>query len=152
MCSVMSVAKTICEVCNWKISNLKLQKIMYILQLVYMGTHNGKPLFTSDFEAWDYGPVIPELYHTLKMFGAENVEDIFWNAEDISNQEKMDFIKTNAPILAKLTSSQLVNITHRENTAWNKKYIPNKKNIPITTDDIMDEFKNCWEKLLEKNV
>ncbi len=41
-------------------SNLRLNKLMYYTQawsLVLLG----RPLFEADFEAWDFGPVIPAI-------------------------------------------------------------------------------------------
>lgn len=50
------------------ISNLKLQKMLYYMQgfhLAYFGT----PLFEDDLVAWQYGPVVPNVYSNFKSFG-----------------------------------------------------------------------------------
>lgn len=51
-------AKKICELSNWTLCNLKLQKLLYLCQLVHLGRHS-IPLMDEIFEAWDYGPVLP---------------------------------------------------------------------------------------------
>ena len=66
---VFVAAKTLGIECGWCVSNLKMQKILYLAHLDYMGKNNER-LVESSFEAWDYGPVQPELYHKLKRFGA----------------------------------------------------------------------------------
>ena len=144
MCNVMSVAKAVCEACDWSLSNLKLQKMMYILQIVYMGNHEGKRLFNATFEAWDYGPVIPELYHKLKMFGAKPVQDVFWSAEECKDSDKLAFIKRNAPVLCQLTGGQLVALTHQKDTAWYKYYSPGAKGVQIPDPAMLDEYKQYW--------
>jgi uncharacterized phage-associated protein len=49
------------------VSNLKIQKLVYYTQAWHLAI-NGVPLFEEDFEAWVHGPVIPSLYHELKVF------------------------------------------------------------------------------------
>lgn len=144
MCNVMSVAKAVCEACNWSLTNLKLQKMMYILQVVYMGNHKGERLFDATFEAWDYGPVIPELYHELKMFGSKNIKDVFWYASPITDGNKRSYIERNAPILCRLSGAQLVSLTHQPNTAWYKHYAPGARGIQIPDTDMMEEYKQYW--------
>ncbi|MBQ2173756.1 MAG: DUF4065 domain-containing protein [Alphaproteobacteria bacterium] len=79
---MFDVAKTVCELAGWNLSHLKLQKILYILQMFYLG-ENGKPLFYANFEAWDFGPVEPNLYKKLMNAGADNIPRWFFILEDI---------------------------------------------------------------------
>ena len=51
------------------ISNLQLQKILYYIQKRYL-TDN-KTAFDDDFEAWQFGPVIPLVYYKYSGFGAK---------------------------------------------------------------------------------
>lgn len=37
MCNVFEVAKKICEAGNWEVTNLQLQKMLYIAQVLYIG-------------------------------------------------------------------------------------------------------------------
>ena len=55
------------------ISNMKLQKLVYYAQGFYLALY-GKPLFPERIEAWDQGPVIPELYRRFEKFGAKAIE------------------------------------------------------------------------------
>lgn len=55
------------------ITNLKLQKLVYYAQgyhLAYFDT----PLFSNHIEAWQYGPVVPDLYTELSYFGRNPVD------------------------------------------------------------------------------
>jgi len=51
------------------ISPMKLQKLVYYAHGWYAG-YTGQPLINEAVEAWQYGPVIPSLYHEFKRFGA----------------------------------------------------------------------------------
>ena len=52
------------------ISNLKLQKLVYYAQGYCLAIHD-RPLFVEPIEAWEHGPVVPELYRSFKQHGAQ---------------------------------------------------------------------------------
>ena len=54
MCNVFEVAKKICEAGNWEITNLQLQKMLYIAQVFHLGQYKHH-LFRAKFEAWATG-------------------------------------------------------------------------------------------------
>ena len=65
MYSAIDIARYIIWYCKnhgYTISNLKLQKILYFVQAEFL-VSAGAPCFYQDIEAWDFGPVIPEVYH-----------------------------------------------------------------------------------------
>lgn len=66
------------------ISNLKLQKLLYYAQGCVLAI-TGKPLFDEDFQAWEHGPVVPEIYQMYKGFGRNGIE---FNGDE--NAEKID--------------------------------------------------------------
>jgi uncharacterized phage-associated protein len=51
------------------LSNLKLQKLIYYAQGFHLALVDS-PLFDETIEAWEHGPVVPNLYHTYKQFGS----------------------------------------------------------------------------------
>lgn len=55
------------------ISNLKLQKLAYYSQGVYLAAH-GEALFPEAIEAWTHGPVVADLYHRFKKYGSGPIE------------------------------------------------------------------------------
>ena len=75
--STNAAAEFICERSGWAITQLSLQKILYIAHMVHMGRGHG-PLVPGHFEAWDYGPVHPVLYQKVKGFGAKPIPNVFW--------------------------------------------------------------------------
>jgi uncharacterized phage-associated protein len=51
------------------ISNLKLQKLVYYAQGYHLALY-GRPLFAERIEAWEHGPVVPELYRVYREHGS----------------------------------------------------------------------------------
>ncbi len=51
------------------ISNLKVQKLLYYAQGGYLAFHD-EPLFPEAIKAWAHGPVVPQVYHEYKQYGA----------------------------------------------------------------------------------
>src|SRR4051812_38412301 len=63
------------EMDNEKIQPLKMQKLVYFAHGWYMAFMGDpiKPLLDEYVEAWQYGPVIPDLYHAFKSFGSNPI-------------------------------------------------------------------------------
>lgn len=137
-----SVARYICERSGWTVTNLQLQKLMYLAQMIHMGRKNGSKLFEGRFQAWDYGPVEPDLYHRIKMFGASPVRNVFLNAltfkEDDTRRKVMDDV---CDRFLKYSGGDLVEITHWDEGAWAKHYIPKARNVTIPDEAILEEYR-----------
>ena len=72
--TALDIAKAIVDMCTSDgrpVSNLQLQNILYYLQVNAL--HHGRPMFSDDFEAWQFGPVVPDVYYYYCGFGAEPV-------------------------------------------------------------------------------
>lgn len=141
MLGMFDVAKTVCELAGWNLSHLKLQKIMYILQMFYLG-EKGRPLFYANFEAWDFGPVEPNLYKKLRAAGADNIPRWLFILEDTISRDDPDyeFIEDLTNTLLEKSPSFLVNYVHDSKSAWRKVYKKDEKHIPITNEDIRGEY------------
>ncbi len=137
-----SVAKFICERGRWRVTNLQLQKLIYMAQMMYLGRH-GARLADADFEAWDYGPVEPELYHKVKMFGSEPIEDVFLHARRFADDDprRKTLIEVCDSLLRK-RPGELVDITHWSGGAWAKHYVPGSRGISIPDRDITREYRD----------
>lgn len=71
-----------------KITNLKLQKLLYYMQgvhLAYMDT----PLFSDEIHAWKHGPVVDSVYRDYSGFKGSPI-DVSFSAEDYSLIEKIE--------------------------------------------------------------
>jgi uncharacterized phage-associated protein len=144
MGNVFNIAKKLCEANSWGASNLKLQKTLYLSQLLSIGKRQ-KTLFDAGFEAWMYGPVCPQVYNEFKIFGSKPVEEwAFLNIKNITNlEEENEFIKWTINLLKEKTPFNLVALTHRKGTAWDKRFVPGLKNT-ITEHDMLEEYNRFW--------
>lgn len=91
-------------------SELKLQKLMYLLQRQTLAM-TGKPLFRDSFEGWVHGPVLPSLRFLLE-------EPQLCEESDLSAEEK--YLIDNVIFeYGRYSAWELRDLTHEE-TSWKK--------------------------------
>ncbi len=137
-----SAARYLCAISGWNLSHLKLQKILYIAHMVFVGRNGGSPLVDEEFEAWDYGPILPSIYHRLKGFGNSPVKDVFRDAPVIEGTGEGDLIREAYEHLRYKEPAELVAITYRPGGAWSNNHRSGRKHITIPNVDILDEYRN----------
>ena len=119
---------TKCTTDHCPISNLQLQKILYNLQKDYL-KKNGV-LFIDTIEAWQWGPVIPNVYRVYCVYGSMKIEEVY----NINLPESVKRIID--PIIVQKRNINpwlLVDETHKKNGAWDRIYrngAGNKMAIP----------------------
>ena len=116
---------------NELLDPMGLQKRLYFSQMFSLYFFK-KSLFYEDFEAWEYGPVIPELYQTKK-YTPELL-----NQEYIPQRFEEIIIETVFNILLTTSSVILSDISHEKNSAWQRLYQDHKLHIKIPKKDIID--------------
>ena len=142
--SVLSAAKYIGQLSSWSKTNLELQKIIYIAHMFHLGKH-GSPLVYGNFEAWNLGPVHPELYRKTKIFGNKPVLDIF-TVERLHNETiEAITLRNTFDEISGFSGSRLVAITHWEGGAWAKNYEPGY-GIEISNEEIIEEYEKRKER------
>ena len=96
------------------ISNLKLQKLVYYAQgfsLAVLGT----PLFEESIEAWEHGPVVPELYHEYKGHGSSAIPAVkAGSADDAFSTEQLELLEEVYDVYGQFSAWKLRNMTHAE--------------------------------------
>ena len=136
MYSAIDLSKYIISKCiadGSPISNLQLQKILYYIQKDFLS--RGKPAFPDDIEAWQFGPVVPNVYYHYCGYGAmpitipiskEKIINI-----PVSDKDHIDVIIDTKRIL---NPWDMVAETHKANGAWAKTYksgLGNHSTIPL---------------------
>lgn len=158
-----SAVKTLCMCGNWHLSNLELQKILYLAHRTYMGKLSEspdalRPLIDKHFYAWMYGPVVPEVYHELKMFGADRVHNIGVLREaPLPDKDSTEFkyLEKVYDIVRKYPPHKLVEMTHLKGGAWSKHYrLGGRRDYRalIPNLDIYNEFKEATGRRNEQGA
>lgn len=138
--NALDVARYIIEYCkdnNFFVSNLKLQKILYFVQAEFLVTKDDV-CFDDRIEAWDFGPVVPVVYHEYKVFGSNNIitrirKNIFIESSD---REMINEIVNECD---RFSATDLVEITHKQ-TPWINAY-EKFRNNEISIESIKEFFR-----------
>ncbi|WP_457492163.1 Panacea domain-containing protein [Tardiphaga sp. P5_C7] len=135
-----SAARHICARGNWGVTNLALQKILYMAHMVHLG-RTGQRLVEAEFQAWDYGPVEPNLYRQVRMFGNRAIQDIFYFAAPVEGTAEAATLDEACQYLISKSPGELVAMTHWQQGAWARHYVPGARAIPIPDADIIAEYR-----------
>ena len=110
------------------ISPMKLIKLVYVAHGWCLALTD-RPLIREVVEAWQYGPVIPEIYHAFKEYVDNPIvtkayisKDEEVEASDILDPEDGytvgELLDSVWEALKDFTALELSNITHQPNTPW----------------------------------
>lgn len=136
MCDAIELAKYIVSKCiddDKPISNLQLQKILFYIQKDFI--KRGKLAFPDDIEAWQFGPVVPDVYYHYCGHGAT---PIFYKYEE-TNVELNDKNRIDSIIEDKreLNPWEMVQETHKSGGAWDIIYKDGQCNRNIIPTDLI---------------
>lgn len=135
-----------------RLGHLKLQKLVYISYGFGLAML-GRRLFHDRIEAWQYGPVIPSLYHEFKRFGPRSItsQSVYYDFArgeyvhpqiDRQDTEALGLMNTVWRRYGRMTSAQLVGLTHQPETPWNQTAMGDV----IPDDRIREHFKHIADR------
>lgn len=123
------------------LTNMQLQKLVYIAHGFTLATQN-RPLVDENTEGWQYGPVIPSLYTSLRKYGNGKVTRDLPAPEPPQELENdtdvMEIIKAVWEGYGNMSGAELSRITHEPHIPWNRTWATNKFG-PIRDDLIKKE-------------
>ncbi len=100
------------------ISNLQLQKILYSIQKDFF--QRDEVAFSDNIEAWQFGPVVPNVYYHYCGFGAMPIS-IIKDTFSIASSDAI-FVDKIVEEKRKLNPWDMVAETHKDDGAWAKVY------------------------------
>ena len=133
------------------VTQMKLQKMLFFAQGYHLSRF-GVPLIKETFQAWKYGPVVPNIYQDFKLYGSSPITDTNYLSFsrgflevatlDAKAQDAIDYTWE---ITKNTTASSLSNWTHQPGTPWDKVY------NPIETDKVIDNglIKSYFDSFLK---
>jgi uncharacterized phage-associated protein len=122
-----------------KISNMKLQKLLYYTQGCFLAAQN-RPLFGDEIAAWPHGPVVESVYNEYKGFGSGGIVLEKGYEYPRFERETTDLLMNVHRAFAWHSASKLRNMTHSEDP-WRE--TPQKAVIP--KDLIAKYFREHYE-------
>ena len=140
MISVQALSNTILKKSfdeNIPVSPMKLQKLIYFIYRNYL-QNTGSPLFTEEFQTWQYGPVLRSVYDEFKTFKAKPITRFAKTANDevyiINEAADTNLSESISSVWGKYKYGDgisLSKITHLKGSAWRNAY----ENQRLTLDD-----------------
>lgn len=135
MYDVITICHYIAYYCHLKgygyeLTNLRLQKILYFLQLIFLDIFN-RPCYNNKIEAWDLGPTVPDAYNHYRKYGAQLIpgdRTMDFNTIKDSDKKLIAFVIS---ALSEYSTFQLIKITQKQKP-WVKNYVSyDTMKIPI---------------------
>lgn len=119
-------------------TNARVNKYVYFAQGYSLG-RTGKPLFEDKIEAWDMGPVIPDLYDRFKTHKNYPLTDIEgeYNPEAFTKDELQILIDVMIDF-RNMSTEAVIDKTHEDGTPWRDVY--NKGHNNPIDNLMMKEF------------
>jgi uncharacterized phage-associated protein len=136
---------------------MKLQKLVFYAHGWTLALTD-KPLVSDPIEAWEWGPVIPALYHEFKRFGNEPITAPAYESslhglkfgafiptlENSGSGSELVIAQTIVERIwdeySEFTAARLSNATHESGTPWADVYEPGKRHIRIPNQIIKKYF------------
>jgi len=130
-----------------KLTPMQLLKLVYIAHGWMLGLH-GRPLIKDQVEAWQYGPVIPNLYSHVRHYkGAPisgKIKSLFAKGE--LDPAEDDVVRQVYDAYGHMSGMRLSRITHAAGTPWQLTYEPGTFGMNIPTDLIEDHYRQLAER------
>ena len=102
-------------------------------------------LFHQPVEAWRYGPVIPDIYHRVKIHGNKPISKPMGFRKPEFDEYELDLIRQVLDIYGGHTGGQLSALTHKPGSPWHKTWHKEGMNSIIRNDVNMEHFSKLAE-------
>ncbi len=124
-----------------KLTNMQLQKLVFIAHGYCLAFREGKPLYFEDTRAWQWGPVIPQLYKSLQEYGSDFVDKSIETMDSLDEEDiKFAIVAAVYKNYGHYSGSKLSALTHQEGTPWSITWERDKFGI-IPNEIISEHYK-----------
>lgn len=102
------------------LTNMQLQKLVFLSQGFTLGLL-GRPLYHQDTFAWQFGPVVKDLYKSLQKYGRNEVTELLPEAGPTDfGDDEIEIMEAVWQTYGKLSGIELSEITHEPGTPWSQ--------------------------------
>lgn len=139
MYKAMDLANYIVDKCikdNVPITNLQLQRILYFVQKDFL--KRGSPAFSDYIEAWEFGPVVPNVYFCFCGFGAMPMSISRGTVPNLSTDKNIidNIVEAKRGLDSWVIAKEIKRITG----AWSKVYNNGKGNHCVIPVNLIKEL------------
>lgn len=131
-----------------RLTPMKIQKLVYIAHGWHLA-YKDRPLCFETAQAWRWGPVFHDLYHSVKRWGrhpiTEEIRD-YWDGEVYVVEEDeggfaVELIDAIWDVYRRFSAAQLSAMTHAKGTPWAAVYKRGKRYAEIPNDLIRSHYR-----------
>ncbi|MNJ57290.1 hypothetical protein D3C77_528750 [compost metagenome] len=99
---------------------MQLQKLVFFAHGAHLAAY-GSPLIDGEVRAWDFGPVIPELYERLREYGSGYVDSNLGGHRQIGRAgPEIQAVLSVWQAYREHSAWELSNISHRRGSPWDE--------------------------------
>lgn len=134
------------------LSNLPFNKIIYFAHVWYLSLHS-RPLIDSPFEAWQFGPVHPQIYRQMKRYGDQPITSRLTRIDLSTGQDlpfevalttcEMEHVEKITRFYGVKSASWLVDSVHEPGSPWDQVWsAAATRPVPgmVIPDDLSESF------------
>lgn len=132
---------------------LKLMKLVYLAHAWFMAHFDGRPLVSDRVEAWDNGPVFPDLFKSIEKYGKRHVERVQKSRREALlgfsttlDDDETELIEAVYHHYKHLKGSQLSWLTHQEGSPWDRTWDDCEPYQIIDSDVIWEHYVELKDK------
>ena len=133
-----------------KLTNMQLQKLVYLAHGFYLAKL-GEPLIHNNIHAFEWGPVIPGLYQSLRQYGAGDVKNDVptYDATLAADGSEIEIIREVWNEYKEFSGLELSDFTPRAGSPWSETWkinqfgvIPDEQIAEYYRRDLYERYTN----------
>ena len=102
-----------------KVTPLQVNKLVYFCHAWMLGIYH-RPLLKQPVEAWRYGPVVPEVYRSLRRYGRYPISSMIGFGDEEYGVAETNIIDQVWEKYSPFSGIQLSAMTHAKGTPWHQ--------------------------------
>ena len=125
--------------------HIDIQHLLYFWHGWMLAIHD-EPLHYGQWEAWRYGPVLPEVYYQLNWGRGKPIDDLIHTPDVIFTEDEKNILET-VYDYRRLGSFGLAGVTHSKEGPWHRAWhYGNPKDYTIYNETLQAYFKKILQK------
>lgn len=120
-----------------RLTPMQAQKLVYLAHGWMLGLY-GKPLIDEDVEAWQYGPVIPSVYHRFKKYGRNYIQPPKRTPE-IPDEERKNLVDRVYEVYCDYNGLELSSMSHTSGSPWDIVH-QGRPGVSVIPNDLIETY------------